>query len=74
MMKRPRLKPRIRMRSSQPKYQTNTSALAETDRYGVKRSTYGVMTGRWGRMTGRCGQHSARCGPRGSKSGAKVGR
>ena len=39
-MKRPRLKPRMRMRSSQPKYQTSTSALAETDMYGEKRRTY----------------------------------
>ena len=39
-MKRPTLKPRMRMRSSQPKYQTSTSALAETDMYGEKRRTY----------------------------------
>ena len=44
-MKRPTLKPRMRMRSSQPKYQTSTSALADTDMYGEKRRTYlvGVM-------------------------------
>ena len=59
MMKRPRLKPRIRMRSNGPKYHTNTSAFADTDTYGAKRWTYGAMTGRWGRMTGKCGQHRA---------------